>query len=83
MLDFMARLDKNDSRTNELRSSVGDYRDYFQSLEKERLVEVATNLHQARGRAMGKAARELGKQLPTSLFGQSLQQSRFGRATEG
>lgn len=38
MLDFMARLDKNDlAQMN---------RDYFQSLEKERLVEVATNLHQ-------------------------------------
>ena len=29
-------------------------RDYFQSLEKERLVEVADNLHRERCRTVGK-----------------------------
>ena len=47
----MTRLNKDDL--------VQMNRDYFQSLEKERQVEVATNLHQARGRAMGEAATEL------------------------
>ncbi len=47
----MTRLKKNDL--------IQMNRDYFQSLEKERLVEVATNLHSKRGRAMGKAATEL------------------------
>ncbi len=47
MLLTMARLDKKDlAQMNE---------DYFQSLDKERLVEVAKNLHQARSRALGKA----------------------------
>ena len=53
MLCFMKRLDKHDlAQMN---------RDYFQSLEKERLVEVATNLDQKCDRAMGKAATELQK----------------------
>ena len=48
MLLIMAGLDKNDlAQMNE---------DYFKSLDKERLVEVAKNLHQARSRALGKAA---------------------------
>ena len=47
MLLTMAELDKNDlAQMNE---------DYFKSLDKERLVEVAKNLHQARSRALGKA----------------------------
>ncbi len=49
----MRQLDKNDlAQMN---------RNYFQSLEKERLVEVAMNLHKKRGRAVGKAATELPK----------------------
>ena len=48
MLLIMAGLDKNDlAQMNE---------DYFKSLDKKRLVEVAKNLHQARSRALGKAA---------------------------
>ena len=47
----MTRLNKNDQGQMN--------RDYFQSLEKERLVEVATNLHAKRGRAMGEATTEL------------------------
>ena len=49
----MKRLDKDD---------LGQMnREYFQSLEKERLVEVAANLHQLAALAVGKATREFKK----------------------
>ena len=46
MLFSMTRLNKDDLAQMNCFRSVGDYRDYFQSLDKKRLVEVATNLRQ-------------------------------------